>query len=153
MELDNKFLKLTPEQQKKIIDTALALIGKPYKLGYEILDLSIMPDKVPEIDCSELTQYVYYQAGFDLVDGSYNQFDISDTYAGELAPGDLLFKRKKTDNLIGHVGLYIGQNQVIESNGFYECVVRTSIKGFSIETKNFIFAGIRRLLVSKIKTH
>ena len=98
-----------------------------------------------------MTEYVFYKNSISIPDGSWNQFNASGGFSGNAKIGDLLFMRLKSDNQIHHVGLYIGSNQVVEANGFYGKVVCRSIQDFSKETKNNKYAGIRRLIVEKVK--
>jgi cell wall-associated NlpC family hydrolase len=145
------FLYLELDQQEKFVKIANKLVGIPYKYGAEV-NLNSEPEDIKELDCSELVQYLFYKIGVKVPDGSYNQYDASFNIPdNKLEIGDLLFMRSKKNNLISHVGTYLGCGQVIEANGFYGRVLKTSIPEFSKETPNNKFAGFRRFLVNKIK--
>ncbi|MDI6821194.1 MAG: C40 family peptidase [Patescibacteria group bacterium] len=118
---------MTEEQKIKLAKTAKSLIGKPYKYG---ADLTEAPNS---FDCSSFTQYVFKQSGIELPRSSILQ--AAEQKGKEIIPlkdfsnlevGDLLFMRSDRgfyyDELfqnrnisIGHVVIYIGENNVIHS--------------------------------------
>lgn len=88
-----------------VINEAKNHLGKPY----------LWAGKGPNVfDCSGFTSYVYRKvAGIEIGSNTYSQIK----YAGkeisraELQPGDLIFTNP------GHVGIYIGNNQMIHAPG------------------------------------
>lgn len=63
-------------------------------------------------DCSGLMQWGFAQAGISIGRTTYNQiYDGVEVSLNDVVPGDLIFT---TD--LGHVGMYIGNNQWIESS-------------------------------------
>ncbi len=99
-------MALTSYEKVRLTQAALDQLGKPYIFGYEVRLKDIDP---PAFDCSELIQWLYYQAGYIFVDGSWNQFDhcdILDSRKDALATGDLVFASRGTMK-IGHVGVII----------------------------------------------
>jgi cell wall-associated NlpC family hydrolase len=63
-------------------------------------------------DCSGLTAFVWAAAGVTLPHSSQAQFDVgSHVSRGELAPGDLVFFGAP----IHHVGIYVGNGQMIDA--------------------------------------
>lgn len=78
-------------------------LGKPYVWA------AAGPDT---FDCSGLTMYVYAKAGVSLPHFAASQYDVGRHVSrGELRPGDLLFYGSP----IHHVGIYIGNGQMIEA--------------------------------------
>jgi hypothetical protein len=68
-------------------------------------------------DCSGFVQMLYNQMGINLYSTSreqYNDSDWEEITLAQLLPGDLIFWGKNNDK-IGHVGMYIGNNQFIHS--------------------------------------
>ncbi len=58
---------MTKEQQKKLIQVARSLLGKPYRYGAK-------PEEAPNVfDCSSFTQYVFKQVGIELPRTSIEQ--------------------------------------------------------------------------------
>ena len=65
-------------------------------------------------DCSGLVMYVYRKVGISLPHSSRLQFGYGRPVArGDLQPGDLVFFH----NPISHVGIYIGEGQMINAAG------------------------------------
>jgi cell wall-associated NlpC family hydrolase len=118
---------MTSSQKEKLVKLARNLIGKSYKYG-------VSQEEAPNFfDCSSFTQYVLKQIGIELPRSSILQ--AADLKGEEINPlpdlsnlkiGDLLFMRSDRghyyDRLfggrevyIGHVGIYIGNGEVIHS--------------------------------------
>lgn len=151
-----KTLKLTPQQKKFIVEISDFLVGLPYKFGGEV-DLNLTPIELKKrntpIDCSELVEYIYYQLGYKIPDGSYNQFNASEPVKeNDIQIGDLVFRRSKETKQICHSGIIVDEKNitVLEALGG-KGVVKRSFLDFIKETKTSIFAGVRRLIVDQIK--
>ena len=85
------------------VDSALSQIGKPYQWGAE------GPDTY---DCSGLTMWAWAQAGVPLPHNSGQQFAATVRVGtDDWQPGDLLF----FGSPIHHVGMYIGNGQMVEA--------------------------------------
>jgi peptidoglycan DL-endopeptidase CwlO len=85
------------------ISYAYAKLGSPYVWG------ATGPDA---FDCSGLTQAAYRSAGLSLPRTTYAQIDAGRRVSrSELLPGDLVFFYSS----ISHVGLYIGNGQMIHA--------------------------------------
>ena len=100
----------TPTQVVAAIEYALAQLGKPYIYG------GTGPDGY---DCSGLVMEAYLAAGISLPRTTFQQ-----VYSGaavydptQLKPGDLIFTAGSdgTDESPGHVGMYIGDDLVIDA--------------------------------------
>ena len=104
----------------QIVKTALNYEGKPYVWGGTSLETGT--------DCSGFTMLICNKFGASFwhsAQGQYN--DCKHITKQELQPGDLVFyKGASTDNSIGHVALYIGNDQVIHALNHKVGVVITS---------------------------
>ena len=85
------------------VDTALAQLGDPY----------VWAGSGPDVfDCSGLTQYAYAAAGISLPHSSSMQSTMgSYVPKDQLQPGDLIFFYSP----VGHVGMYIGDGQMVHA--------------------------------------
>lgn len=113
--------------REKLLKIARSLISTPYKYA-------VTPEDIPKyLDCSSFTQYVYKQLAIDIPRSTLLQAANAGTeiklttnkqLTTKLEVGDLLFFRGSkghyNDELfpekeiyIGHVALYIDNNQVI----------------------------------------
>jgi cell wall-associated NlpC family hydrolase len=91
------------ERAQVAVDAALSQVGKPYQWG------AAGPDSY---DCSGLTMWSWAQAGVGLPHNSGSQYSATPRVAqSDLAPGDLLF----FGSPIHHVGMYIGNGQMVEA--------------------------------------
>lgn len=79
-------------------------------------------------DCSGFMYYLYGQYGYSLWRGAGGQWNHNGTKVdkSDLQPGDLVFFSDSVDP-IGHVGMYIGDNQFIHASSGKGCVVITSL--------------------------
>lgn len=96
------------ERVQKVIDVAKAQLGKPYVWG----------DTGPNsFDCSGLTLYSYKNgAGITLPRVSRDQAKAGSYVSkSSLKPGDLVFFDHNGGSNINHVGIYLGNNQMIHS--------------------------------------
>ena len=85
------------------VDTALAQRGKPYVWA------AAGPDS---FDCSGLVMYAYAAAGVSLPHSSRMQAGIGQSVSrDQLQPGDLVFFYSP----ISHVGIYIGNGQMVHA--------------------------------------
>lgn len=95
-----KGTEASSDTAQTIIDTAYEQLGKPYQYG------ATGPDS---FDCSGLVQYCYQAAGIS----------IPRTAEEQAAEGTLVYTPEPGDICCttGHVGIYIGNNQMIEAQG------------------------------------
>lgn len=91
-------------------------------------------------DCSGLFTWAFKQLGGYMYHGSNTMWDKYCTNQGELVngkrddgkelqPGTAVFTRNKTTGKRGHVGLYVGDGQVIEAAGTQEGVTTSKVTG------------------------
>lgn len=108
-----------------ICDYAKKWIGTKYVWGGNSLTKGI--------DCSGFVQQVYKHFGYSTPRVSR---DMAKKYTkisiDELKPGDLIFYGKVSTNYINHVGIYIGNGQVIHSSTNYKGVAISSMYFYSI---------------------
>lgn len=113
-----------------VVKQAKRRMGAPYRYGAERAK-NDAPNN--PIDCSELVQMAFAEAGLTIVDGAANQKGVcipcSKTLAGKI-PGALCFYRKNPLARISHVGISTGQENVIEANGTLGKVVTRKIESF-----------------------
>ncbi|HEX9025165.1 MAG TPA: NlpC/P60 family protein [Clostridium sp.] len=85
-----------------VLNEAYAQLGKPYVWGATGAD---------SFDCSGFTQYVYeHAAGIDISRTTYTQINEGQSVSqDQLKPGDLVFPHT------GHVGIYVGNGQMIHA--------------------------------------
>lgn len=106
------------------IAAARAKIGTPYRWA------GTGPNA---FDCSGLTQFAYRAAGIELPHNSRAQYSsVEHVSVDELQPGDLVFSGSGG---IGHVGLYIGDGQMIHAPQSGETVKVSPLR------RNLIGAG------------
>ena len=97
----------------------MAQLGKPYVWGAE------GPNS---FDCSGLTYYVYKQVGITLPRVSTAQYSVGRSVSwNNLQPGDLMFSSTDGSGRITHVGIYIGNGQMIHAPKPGDVVQKTSI--------------------------
>jgi cell wall-associated NlpC family hydrolase len=98
------------ETAARVIERARSLTGiTHYEYGV---------NQAPSLmDCSAFTKYVFGQEGISLKWGTFNQKDAG-TYVSRsnLKPGDLVFFRVGSSTSIGHVGIYMGNGQMIHNS-------------------------------------
>lgn len=125
----------------QLIELGKKLVGKPYKFGAEVNLKNPDPAHIKAIDCSELAEWLFAQIGIRIPDGSYNQAKACckiggqwKEFPGKLKVGDLGFKWNPDTQSIHHVGVYIGQKDVLEAKGLKWGVVITPIDTYMAST-------------------
>jgi peptidoglycan endopeptidase LytE len=94
-----------PDEPKLLVKVAMGFLGAPYRLG---------GSSVTGIDCSAFVQKIYQFFNIDLPRTAFEQSHVGMRVArGELAEGDLIFFH--TRKTVGHVGIYIGNNQFVHA--------------------------------------
>ena len=112
----------------QVVAIAMQYLGIPYVWG------GSSPSQ--GFDCSGLVSYVYSQIGVYLPHHAASQFSYGVPVAySELQPGDLVFF-----NGLGHMGLYIGNNQMIHAPHTGDVVKISTLAGYGS------FVGARRVL-------
>jgi cell wall-associated NlpC family hydrolase len=102
-----------------IINTARAQLGKPYVWGAE------GPNS---FDCSGLIYYVYGQHGIKMPRTSREQANVGTTISkSNLQPGDLIYSSTDGSGGVSHVGIYIGNGEMIHAPNSNSVVKVTNI--------------------------
>lgn len=90
----------------KLANQARTLINTPYQYG---------GNSPRGFDCSGLIQYTYQKLGINIPRTTQAQLkQISPVKLSHIQPGDLIFFRL-SGRKVSHVGLYIGDNQMIHA--------------------------------------
>jgi len=95
-----------PEERNLVVKVAKGFLGAPYRLG---------GSSVQGLDCSGFVRKIYEFFDVDLPRTAREQAKVGMKVAkGELTEGDLVFFN--TRRAIGHVGIYIGNNQFVHAS-------------------------------------
>jgi cell wall-associated NlpC family hydrolase len=117
-----------PSRFGGVVGVAMRYLGVPYRWG------GASPSG---FDCSGFVMYVYAQVGVSLPHSSYAQYGAGVPVSrDQLQPGDLVFF-----NGLGHVGIYIGGNQMIHAPHTGDVVKISSLTGWYAST----YVGARRI--------
>ena len=94
--------------QQMVVATAKKYLGYPYVYG------GMSPSG---FDCSGFVNYVYKQCGYSMNRVASAIYYNNGTYVekANLQPGDLVFFSNSSEH-VGHVGIYIGNNQFIHAS-------------------------------------
>lgn len=103
-----------------VVNSAYAQLGKPYVWGAE---------GPSSFDCSGLMTYIFKQgAGISLPRTSSQQSGYGTTVSrSNLQPGDLIFSSTDGSGKVSHVGVYVGNGQMIHAPKPGDVVKKTSI--------------------------
>ena len=111
------FVDATITIRDRIVDAAHSRLGCPYVWGAE------GPNS---FDCSGFTSYVFRNAaGVSLPRTTYEQINVGTPVAySDLQPGDLVFPHT------GHVGIYVGNGQMIHAPSTGDVIKVSSVYKF-----------------------
>jgi cell wall-associated NlpC family hydrolase len=117
-----------PSGYSGIVGIAMRYLGVPYVWG------GASPSG---FDCSGLVQYAYAQLGNSVPHSTYALWPMGVAVSrSQLQPGDLVFF-----NGLGHMGIYIGNNQMIHAPHTGDVVKISSLTGWYAST----YMGARRI--------
>jgi len=125
-------------KRQTVVNAAIAQLGKPYVYG---------KNGPYSFDCAGLTQYVYKICGYTIARGASSQLrglSVSVSKAN-LLPGDLVFFKdyRYGSGAASHVGIYVGNGQMIHSPNSGQVVKYASINsGYYART----YIGARRVI-------
>ncbi|MGL5330949.1 MAG: SH3 domain-containing protein [Peptostreptococcaceae bacterium] len=105
---------------KAVVDLAHKQLGKPYVWGAE---------GPSSFDCSGLQYYIFKKgAGVNLPRTSKEQSKFGKTVSrSDLKPGDLIFSSTDGSGSVSHVGVYVGNNEMIHAPKPGDVVKKTKI--------------------------
>ncbi len=116
----------------EVVNLAKKQVGKRYVYGAE------GPNS---FDCSGLTQYLYKNCGKSIPRVSSDQYSSSQKVKkSSLKKGDLLFFSTSSSGSVGHVGIYIGNNEMVHAANSNTGVVITDLSS-SYYVKHYVGAG------------
>lgn len=120
-----------------LIAKAKTYLGTPYVFGSRNYDL------VHTFDCSSFTQYIFGKYGVSLRRGSQDQANqgVRVRYRSSLVPGNLIFYYINTPGQVNHVGIYIGNGQMIHASPSGGKGVQISSITSGYWYKHFLFGG------------
>ncbi len=124
----------SPSVGNKAADTALTMIGRPYKFT---------GDTPAGFDCSGLVRYSYLTAGMDLPHGTKSLMNITRSVGLRNArKGDLLFFVQEGKKY-SHVGIYVGGDQFVHAPSTGGSVRKNSLadpywKKHYLDTRRFL---------------
>ena len=120
-----------------IVDAAMGYLGVPYVYG------GTSPSG---FDCSGLVYYLYTQIGYSVnrTAATLMSNGVEVEY-GNLQPGDLVFFANGSGGSIGHVGIYIGDNQFIHASSGSGYIRTDNLS--STYYANY-YAGARRIITT-----
>jgi cell wall-associated NlpC family hydrolase len=96
-------------QADNIIKTAMGQMGTPYVFGGETPNVSF--------DCSGFTSYCFGKNGISLPHNAFLQSQLGTPVSkDQLRKGDLLFFQNTYKTGVDHVGIYIGNGQMIHAD-------------------------------------
>lgn len=118
-----------------IVETAKKYLGYPYVYG------GMSPSG---FDCSGFVNYVYKQHGYSMNRVASAIYYNNGTYVDKanLQPGDLVFFSNSSES-VGHVGIYIGNNQMIHASTSRTGVIISDL-GSSYYIQHYV--GAKRII-------
>jgi len=126
----------SPDERKLLVKVATGFLGAPYKLG---------GSTVRGIDCSAFVRKMYAFFGITLPRTAREQANVGLCIERqELVEGDLVFFR--TRKPVGHVGIYIGNNEFVHASS-RDRVVKID----SLETPYFYKRFVRAVRLKSLE--
>jgi cell wall-associated NlpC family hydrolase len=117
-----------PNTHGGVVGIAMRYLGVPYRWG---------GSSPSGFDCSGFVMYVFAQIGISLPHSTYALWNVGIPVSrDQLQPGDLVFF-----NGLGHMGIYIGGNQMIHAPHTGDVVKISSLTGWYAST----YVGARRV--------
>jgi LysM repeat protein len=135
------------EVADSIIYTGTKYVGAPYLLGSE-------PGNTNSFDCSSFSQYIFGQHDVFLPRTSIEQFLSGEAISRDkLDKGDIVFFDTDFDGIVNHLGVYVGNGQMIHASPTVGIAIRTFVGNTYWEPR---YVGARRILtdavISKLNT-
>ncbi len=123
-----------PVQAAQIIETARALAGAPYLWGGTTSDSP---------DCSGFTYRLFHAYGITLARDADDQAQMGiEVTFDQKKPGDLIFYADFSGGPVTHVGIYMGDNLLMDANPW----LGLSLHPLADMQKWYVFHSVRRIL-------
>jgi cell wall-associated NlpC family hydrolase len=123
---------LPPDAAERFLEQARRFVGQPYRWGGGHTTETFTEPR--PVDCSGLVMQAARMAGFNLDGTAAVQQRLGrPVKLSELQPGDLVFKGRPAF----HVGIYVGDGQVLHAPQRGEPVELTRVEGFSSARRVF----------------
>lgn len=141
-ENDNKSEEKAPANNSSSSSSGEAVVAYAKQfLGYRYVYGTNGPNT---FDCSGFVQYVYKHFGISLSRSSKTQANDGVAVSkNNLQPGDILIFKNTAKTQIGHVGIYIGNNQFIHASNSKTGVIISSLSTASYQQR---YVTARRVL-------
>lgn len=141
-ENDNKSEEKVPANNSSSSSSGEAVVAYAKQfLGYRYVYGTNGPNT---FDCSGFVQYVYKHFGISLSRSSKTQANDGVAVSkNNLQPGDILIFKNTAKTQIGHVGIYIGNNQFIHASNSKTGVIISSLSTASYQQR---YVTARRVL-------
>lgn len=121
-----------------IIATGMKQLGVPYVFGGNTPNVAF--------DCSGFVQYAFNQNGFNLLHSAALQSQLGTPVdKGNLRKGDLVFLQGTYTTGVSHVGIYLGDNKILQAGTMGTREVKISTL-FGTPYYDLHYWGARRLL-------
>lgn len=124
------------EQIEKLLRESKRYIGAKYKYGATLAEAPNL------FDCSSYTQLVFKNVGIQLPRVSRDQASVG-VAVSNLKAGDLMFFTMKdtyTDGRVAHVGIYMGDGNMIHASTSKGVTITTNVLQNSYWSKNYLFS-------------
>jgi LysM repeat protein len=129
------------EVADNVIFTGTKYTGAPYQLGAQ-------PGNTNSFDCSSFSQYIFGQHGVFLPRTSIEQFSIGEIITRDkLDKGDIVFFDTDFDGIVNHLGVYVGNGQMIHASPTVGIAIRTFVGNTYWEPR---YVGARRILTDAV---
>ncbi|MEW9080783.1 C40 family peptidase [Terrisporobacter glycolicus] len=123
------------QKVQSIVKMAHEQLGKPYVWGAE------GPNS---FDCSGLVHYIFGKHKIQTPRVSRDQYKIGKTVSkSNLQPGDLIFSSTASDGQVTHVGIYVGNGQMIHAPNSKSVVKKVDINNSYWKS---VYVGAKRIL-------
>ncbi|NOU92389.1 cell wall-associated hydrolase [Paenibacillus sp. LMG 31456] len=120
-----------------VISTGKHFLGVRYQFGAS-------SGRTDAFDCSSFTQYVFKQNGISIPRSSRQQAGVGTAVSkSQLQAGDLIFSDTNRDGTINHVGIYMGNGQILHT---YRVGIGVTISNFAGSTWDRTFVTARRVI-------
>jgi cell wall-associated NlpC family hydrolase len=139
---------VTPQSAHAATASGVSIANNVIATGKQFLGVryqfSASSGNTSAFDCSSFTQYVFKQNGINLLRSSRQQANAGIPVAkNQLQAGDLVFSDTNRDGRINHVGIYMGNGQILHT---YRVGIGVTISNYAGSTWDKTFVTARRVI-------